>query len=147
MAKLEELTRGASVKGVLPNGLVTVIDIKWHGEAALELTYKHGAGKPGDVSAEKCGDDIESRVPGDGKLQFIEVKGRTVEAETVTVSRNEILTALNKPEDFILAIAQIDGQDSRLHYLRRPFQQEPEFSVESINYKLDELLKRAELIA
>ncbi|HZQ56032.1 MAG TPA: helicase-related protein [Bryobacteraceae bacterium] len=47
MARLEELTRGASVKGVLPNGLVTVIDIKWHGEAALELTYKDAAGKPG----------------------------------------------------------------------------------------------------
>jgi 5S rRNA maturation endonuclease (ribonuclease M5) len=103
--------------------------------------------EPRDVSAEKCGYDIESRVPGDGKLRFIEVKGRTVDAETVTVSRNEILTALNKPEDFILAIAQIDGQDSRLHYLRRPFQQEPEFSVESVNYKLNELLKRAELIA
>ena len=47
MATLEELTRGASVKGVLPNGLVTVIDIKWHGTAALELTYKDAGGKPG----------------------------------------------------------------------------------------------------
>jgi hypothetical protein len=45
MARLEELTRGASVKGVLPNGLV--IDIKWHGTGTLELTYKDAAGKPG----------------------------------------------------------------------------------------------------
>ncbi len=102
--------------------------------------------EPRDVSEEKCGYDIESRVPEDGKLRFIEVKGRTLEADTVTVTRNEILTALNKPEDFILAIAQIDGQSSQLHYVRRPFQQEPEFSVESINYKLQELLRRAELV-
>lgn len=102
--------------------------------------------EPRDVSEEKCGYDIESRVPGQGKLRFIEVKGRTVDADTVTVTRNEILTALNKPDDFILAIAQIDGQQSQLHYLRRPFQIEPEFSVESVNYKLQELLRRAELV-
>jgi hypothetical protein len=47
MATLEELARGASVKGVLPNGLITVIDVKWHGTAALELTYKDAGGKPG----------------------------------------------------------------------------------------------------
>ena len=56
--------------------------------------------EPRDVSDEKCGYDIESRIPGDGKLRFIEVKGRTVDADTVTVSRNEILTALNKPRRF-----------------------------------------------
>ncbi len=102
--------------------------------------------EPRDVSEEKCGYDIESRVPGDGKLRFIEVKGRTVDADTVTVSRNEILTALNKPEDFILAIAQVDGHTSQLHYVHKPFHQEPEFSVESINYKMQELLRRAELV-
>src|SRR5207249_10112005 len=31
---------------------------------------------PHDVSAEKCGYDIESQVSGTGKLRFIEVKGR-----------------------------------------------------------------------
>ncbi|MGA8030567.1 MAG: helicase-related protein [Bryobacteraceae bacterium] len=103
--------------------------------------------QPRDVSGEKCGYDIESKVLADGKLRFIEVKGRTLEGDTVTVTRNEILTALNKPEDFILAIARIDGQSSRLHYVRRPFHQEPEFSVESINYKLQDLLRGAELIA
>src|SRR5579872_3354991 len=46
MAKLEDLTRGASVKGVLPDCLVTVIDVKWYGSAAIELTYKDPSGKP-----------------------------------------------------------------------------------------------------
>src|SRR5579883_1566105 len=46
MAKLEDLKRGASVKGVLPDCLVTVIDVKWYGSAAVELTYKDPTGKP-----------------------------------------------------------------------------------------------------
>ena len=29
MARLEDLTRGASVKGVLPDSLVTVVDVNW----------------------------------------------------------------------------------------------------------------------
>jgi hypothetical protein len=100
--------------------------------------------QPRDVSAEKCGYDIESRVEASGKLRFIEVKGRVADAVTVTVTRNEILTALNKPDDFILAIGQVDGAQQKLAYIRRPFQHEPEFAVESINYKLQELLARGE---
>ena len=46
MAKLEELTRGAAVRGILPDCLVTVVDVKWYGSAAVELTYKDPSGKP-----------------------------------------------------------------------------------------------------
>ena len=42
-------------------------------------------------------------------LRFIEVKGRRSDAETVTVTRNEILYSLNKPDDFILAIVEFLG--------------------------------------
>ena len=45
MARLEELTRGASVKGILADGLVTVVDVKWIGTLAVELTYKDSAGQ------------------------------------------------------------------------------------------------------
>jgi hypothetical protein len=45
-------------------------------------------------------------VPGTGKLRFIEVKGRVAGADTITVTRNEILYSLNKPDDFILAIVE-----------------------------------------
>jgi hypothetical protein len=48
MARLEELTRGASLRGILPDSQVTVVDVKWHGSAALELTYKDPSGKPGN---------------------------------------------------------------------------------------------------
>ena len=51
---------------------------------------------PTDREFEKLGYDIESRVPGTGKLRFIEVKGRVSGASTVTVTRNEILYSLNR---------------------------------------------------
>ena len=103
---------------------------------------KHLGNQPRDVSGEKCGYDIESKVQSDGKLRFIEVKGRVAGALTVTVTRNEILTALNKPDDFILAVGQVEDGQQKLVYIRQPFQQEPDFAVESINYNLQDLLSR-----
>jgi superfamily II DNA or RNA helicase len=97
---------------------------------------------PRDVSAEKLGYDVESTVPGTGKLRFIEVKGRVDGAATVTITKNEILTALNKPEDFILAIGLVAGDRVDLRYVQRPFQREPDFAVTSINYDLAALLSR-----
>ena len=41
------MTRSASVKGVLPNGTVTVVDVAWHGSNVVELTYKDSAGRLG----------------------------------------------------------------------------------------------------
>ena len=102
---------------------------------------------PTDRELEKLGYDIESRVPDTGKLRFIEVKGRVSGASTVTVTRNEILYSLNKPEDFILAIVEFldDGghRGHRVHYLREPFKREPDFGVTSVNYDFAELLARA----
>lgn len=100
---------------------------------------------PTDREFERLGYDIESRVPGTGKLRFIEVKGRVTGAPTITVTRNEILYSLNKPEDFILAIVEFINDDScRTHYIRQPFQREPDFGVTSVNYDFAELIARAE---
>ena len=41
------------------------------------------------------GYDIESRVPGSGKLRSIEVTGRVSDASTITATHNEILCSLN----------------------------------------------------
>jgi superfamily II DNA or RNA helicase len=99
--------------------------------------------EPRDVSADRCGYDIESRVPPGGKLRFIEVKGRHRDGKTITVTRNEILTALNKPDDFMLAIVQVDGdQVGDPRYLTRPFTKEPDFHVTSVNYDVRQLLER-----
>lgn len=106
--------------------------------------------EPRDVSADKCGYDIESRVPkalqnDQPVLRFIEVKGRAAGASTVTVTRNEILTALNQPETYILAIAEVaDGSCTKLQYLKHPFKAPPDFSVESCTYNIAALLQHAQ---
>ena len=101
--------------------------------------------EPADRELEKLGYDIESRVPATGTLRFIEVKGRRSDAVTVTVTRNEILYSLNKPDDFILAIVEFrDDETHRVHYVRQPFQREPDFEAASVNYTLKDLLARAE---
>lgn len=101
--------------------------------------------EPVDRELEKLGYDIESRAPGSGRLRFIEVKGRIAGAATVTVTKNEILYSLNKPDDVILALVEFTGGDEhRVRYLRRPFRREPDFGVTSVNYDFAELLSRAQ---
>ncbi len=103
---------------------------------------------PIDRETEKLGYDIESRIPDTGRLRLIEVKGRAEAATTITVTKNEILYSLNKPDDFILAIVEFKGDlqegDHQVHYVRRPFQRKPDFGVTSVNYSFAELLARAE---
>ena len=113
---------------------------------AIVMEIERGLGfEPTDREFEKLGYDVESRVPGTGKLRFIEVKGRIEGAATITVTKNEILYSLNKPEDFILAIVEFQSKDAhRVYYLRQPFKREPDFGVTSVNYAFTELLQRAE---
>ena len=104
--------------------------------------------EPTDREFDKLGYDIESRVvagPDKGRLRFIEVKGRVTGADTVTVTKNEILTSLNKPDDFILAMVEfLDDERHNVHYLRQPFKREPDFGVTSVNYDFAELIARGE---
>jgi superfamily II DNA or RNA helicase len=102
-----------------------------------------------DVSAQKCGWDVTSLPKAiDGKLppsRHIEVKGRVKGSSTVTVTRNEILYGLNQQDKFILAIVMVDGdQHEGPFYVTKPFTQEPDWAVTSINLDLDQLLARAE---
>ena len=105
-----------------------------------------------DVSAENVGYDIESFVPEemrnaeDATMRFIEVKGRAKSSESVTVSKNEILTALNKPDQYILAIVEVDGAYRHTIYLKKPFKQTPDFAATSVNYDIKDLLKNAEIV-
>ncbi|WP_290883887.1 DEAD/DEAH box helicase [Fischerella sp.] len=48
MVRLEELTKGTQVKGILPNSLVTIVDAQWHGSNVVELTYKDATGTLGN---------------------------------------------------------------------------------------------------
>jgi hypothetical protein len=114
--------------------------------AIIMQTERQLGFEPTDREFEKLGYDIESCIPNTGQLRFIEVKGRMTGADVITVTRNEILYSLNKPDDFILAIVEFISDDShRVHYLRRPFQREPDFGVTSVNYNFADLLARADL--
>ena len=100
--------------------------------------------EPVDVSAQKRGYDIESRRP-DGSMRFIEVKGRAPGADSLTVTRNEVLTALNRPQDWWLALVEIDGGTvGTPRYIRAPFSREPEFFMTTQQCKIAELLRHAE---
>jgi hypothetical protein len=100
---------------------------------------------PTDREFDKLGYDIESSVPGIGKLRFLEVKGRISGAATITVTKNEILYSLNKPQDFILAIVEfMPGDAHKVHYVREPFKREPDFGVTSVNYDFAELIMKGE---
>ena len=48
MARLDEIKTNSSVRGVLPNAIVTVVSVQWFGTSAIELTYKDPAGKVGN---------------------------------------------------------------------------------------------------
>lgn len=48
MAKLEEITVGSSVKGIISNSTVTIVAVQWYGNNVLEITYKDSHGQPGN---------------------------------------------------------------------------------------------------
>ena len=85
----------------------------------------------------------------------------------MTVSKNEILTAFNEPERWILALVEVPpeeetpadvgeelmrdaraayhaGDGCRVRYVRRPFTQEPDFHVTSVNYDWKQLWQMGE---
>jgi len=113
---------------------------------AIVMEVERGLGyEPVDRETDRLGYDIESRDPSSGDLRFIEVKGRVAGADRITVTRNEILTSLNRPKSYILAIVEFRGGDEhRVYYVREPFRREPDFGVTSVNYEVETLLARAE---
>jgi hypothetical protein len=168
--RLGELDREAQISAlppvvlgglvIVPMGLLTAMTGRGLPESAIPADTQDSAARaraivmeaeralgfdPTDREFEKLGYDIESRVAGTGKLRFIEVKGRVAGADTITVTKNEILYSLNKPDDFILALVEfLDGELHRVYYLRCPFRREPDFGVTSVNYDFAKLLARAE---
>jgi len=119
-------------------------------KAVMDIERELGF-QPIDVSTQKVGYDVESTIPqeirkGGTCLRFIEVKGRAKGASTVTITRNEILTAYNKPDEFILALVEVDGDQTKTVYLRRQFNNVLDFAVTSINYDMADLMNTAEII-
>ena len=171
--RLAELDREAKISAlppvivggvvVIPGGLIAAMSGKPVHKPARSVDTQAAAAKareivmgverslgfqPVDREFEKLGYDIESKDGVSGKLRFIEVKGRVSDADVITVTQNEILYSLNKPDDFILALVEfLEGDNHRVHYLRRPFEQSgvtTDFNGSSVNFPMRDLLARAD---
>lgn len=130
--------------------------------AAVMAAERALGNTPHDVSGDNRGYDILSLTP-ENEQRFIEVKGRTRGAPTITVTHNEIMVALNSPRNWILAIVQVPpeasaattpgllhderaiyqvGQQCETRYLLRPFTTEPNPDSLGENFDLRRLWER-----
>ena len=100
---------------------------------------------PRDVSAQQgLGYDIESKDPTTGALFFIEVKGRWIGKNDITLTKNEILCSRNAPEQFRLALVIVAEEGARApRYLRGFGFGEPDFAETTRTFSLPQLLDYA----
>lgn len=115
---------------------------------AIERHLRH---IPIDVSRENVGWDVESRVtnPDDGTedLLFIESKGVRADAETVTLTANEVLKAAGNRERFVLAITRSRGNGTETTYLTGAIQDDYNKALDCYPFDIAELTSRADSIA
>jgi SNF2 family DNA or RNA helicase len=68
MARLEDITAGASVAGIAGGSSVSVVAVKWHGTNAMTVTFKNAAG---NVAAQILYREDEERLSvADGSLPW-----------------------------------------------------------------------------
>ena len=93
---------------------------------------------PVEMPHNNKGYDIETR-GADGRLTFIEVKGRSAGASDFTVTASEILYGLNNAERHVLALVEIaDDDTTRARYLYDPFtRRAPEPGIGEHDRRLD----------
>ncbi|MCL4290752.1 MAG: DEAD/DEAH box helicase [Thermoleophilia bacterium] len=146
---------------VIPRGLIERLRGSRQGEPAAHakdrerveriavdavLAAERALGRiPEEKPRNNPGFDILSRPPDGGRLLFIEVKGRVAGADTFTITKNEVLHALNKADDYLLALVRVDGDDAdEIRYVRHPFTGSDEvlFGVTSLNIDWDEMFDR-----
>ncbi len=61
----------------------------------------------------------------------------------VTITKNEIIYGLNLPQQFILALAFVDGKSVEVHYVQNAFRFELDFGVTSVNFNVKDLLTKS----
>ncbi len=108
------------------------------------LEYEHSRGRePTDVSAEQLGWDIQSSSP-DGAIRYIEVKGRRADADSITLTRNEQLQALNLGEKFWLAVVHVEGQQHAPPIMKQgPFEEEFSRGLINSSFNIAKLMEDA----
>ncbi len=115
---------------------------------AVEAVLAAEAALPRDAEEKprnNPGYDILSRPRDGGRLLFIEVKGRVADAPTFTITKNEVLYALNKGTDYVLALVRVDGDRAEeIRYIRKPFAGSDEvlFGVTSLIVDWEDMFER-----
>ena len=109
--------------------------------AAVMETERGLGNEPEDVSGDNAGYDIRSWNPNEEQYRFIEVKGRTKGADSVTLTRNEIIVSCHNPKQYILAIVEVEGRSaSNPRYIKGALEEhQPSFAQVSVNYSLKKL--------
>jgi superfamily II DNA or RNA helicase len=92
------------------------------------------------------GYDIESFDPKTGHLRCLEVKGRVDTADTIMITRNELMASLNKEANFFLVFVSISSGVAQKPIYRpgRLMTREPEFGQTAIQFSINSLLEQAE---
>ncbi|MFO1048468.1 MAG: DUF3883 domain-containing protein [Geminicoccaceae bacterium] len=110
------------------------------------MRFEQSVGRvPIDVSAMCYGWDIESVDPATDERRFIEVKGRAIDADTVTITCNEVMAALNEPERWVLALVMVKEGFARVpRYILAFPRREPVPGEASVTIQLAKLLARTE---
>ncbi|WP_121632045.1 helicase-related protein [Tropicibacter alexandrii] len=91
------------------------------------------------------GYDIESFDPTTGHLRFLEVKGRVDGADTIMITRNELMASLNKEDQFFLVFVSVTNGFAQQPIYRpgRLMTREPEFGQTAIQFNINSLLDQA----
>ena len=122
-------------------------DIERKAMDAVMATERELGNQPEDVSARKVGYDVASYDPDADRMRFIEVKGRVDGADTVMITRQELITSLHEPEKFILALVLVEnGVAQTPHYIYGGLDtREPPFGHSAVQFHVKSLLERAEV--
>ena len=143
------LAKSAVAAGAKPNAFAEDPEARRISELkameAVMAAERSLGNEPRDVSVQKVGYDIASYDPRTGHLRFIEVKGRIDGADTVMLTRQEIITSLHEPGKYILAIVQIESGFAREpRYVRGALSDhEPSFEHNAIQFDLKKILQRS----
>jgi superfamily II DNA or RNA helicase len=141
---------GKSAEGSAPSGFAVSAEARREIELkamdAVMAVERDLGNQPEDVSAQKIGYDILSFDPDAGVSRFVEVKGRVEGADTVMITRQEVITSLHEPEKYILAIVEVEDSSAKPpRYLFGALSDhEPAFEQTAIQFNLKRLLERAE---
>jgi hypothetical protein len=95
MARLEELKRGVTLKGILSEGFITVVDVSWIGSVTVELTNKDNKGKLANkLIYRDCEEELEILETGkpwgfDGDPDMFRLEGGATKMNTTLNGRSK----------------------------------------------------------